>query len=236
VHSAGPGAIQAVDVIGLLGWARRHDCLLVLQHRIGDFVPAHAPLITVFGGRPDLARHEHGLRGKVALGGERTIEQDPAFAIRIMVDVAAKALSAAINDPTTAVQVLNQLSEVMRIIGTTDLKRRDPPAGDGQSRGLVIPMRTWEEYLALGVTEIRQYGSSSIQVMRRLRAMLEQLRREVPVEHRAAVTAELSRLDATVAAAFGQSVDLDRARIADDEGLGGRIEAGSEPVPELSPR
>ena len=232
VRSAGPGAIQAVDAMGLLDWARRHECLLVLQHRIGDFVPAQTPLITVYGGRPDLARHEHELQGKVALGGERTIEQDPAFAIRIIVDVGVKALSAAINDPTTAVQVLNQLSEVLRIIGTADLERRDPPTGDGQPRGLVIPVRTWEEYLALGVTEIRQYGSSSIQVMRRLRAMLEQLRREVPVEHRAAVTAELGRLDATVAAAFGQSVDLDRASIADDEGIGGRI----EPAPELSPR
>ena len=57
----------------------------------------------------------------IALGVERTIEQDPAFAIRIMVDVAIRALSAAINDPTTAVQVLDHLGDTLRLIGTTDL-------------------------------------------------------------------------------------------------------------------
>ena len=86
-----------------------------------------------------------------------------------------------------------------------------------------MAMRSWDEYLALGVTEIREYGSTSIQVMRRLRALLEQLRRNVPPEHRDAVTEELSRLDATVARSFGHSVDLDRARRADPEGMGGRI-------------
>jgi uncharacterized membrane protein len=224
VRSATAGAIQAVDVAGLVGWARRHRCLLVLQHRVGDFVPTHEELIRVYGGEFRTTRHEQELRGMVALGGERTLEQDPAFAIRVIVDVAAKALSAAINDPTTAVQVLNQLSEVLWIIGTTELEGVRLPTGDGQTRGLVIPMRSWDEYLALGVTEIRQYGSSSIQVVRRLRALLEQLQREVPSKHRAAVDAELARLDATVADAFGQSVDLDRARIADEEGMGGRIE------------
>ena len=228
VRSAGAGAIQAIHVKGLVGWARQHDCLLVLQHRVGDFVPTHATLINVYGGRSGTARDERKLRGMVALANERTIEQDPAFAMRIIVDIADKALSAAINDPTTAVQVLDQLGEVLRIIGTTDLERSRPATGDGQPRGLVIPMRSWEDYLALGVTEIREYGSSSIQVMRRMRAMLEELRRDVAPHHRRAVDEELARLDATVASAFGQSVDLDRARIADAEGMGGRVEAASQ--------
>jgi uncharacterized membrane protein len=74
------------------------------------------------------------------------------------------------------------------------------------------------------VTEIREYGATSIQVMRRMRAMLEQLRREVPPEHRSAVDEELARLDATVASSFGDSTDLDRASIADPLGMGGRVE------------
>ena len=229
VRSAAAGAIQAVDLTGLVAWARQHGSLLVLQHRIGDFVPTHAVLISVYGGRVG-TEHERRLRGMVALGNERTLEQDPAFAIRVIVDIAVKALSAAINDPTTAVQVLNQLSEVLRIIGTTDLQRGRLPTGDGQPRGLVVPTRSWEDFLALGVTEIRQYGSSSIQVVRRIRAMLEDLTLEVRPEHRAAVAAELIRLDATVTDAFGQSVDLDRARTADEEGIGGRVEAASQPA------
>ena len=74
----------------------------------------------------------------------------------------------------------------------------------------------------LGVTEIREYGSNSIQVMRRMRALLEELRDAVRPEHRPAVEDEIARLDATVESAFRDSVDLDRARIADPQGIGGR--------------
>jgi uncharacterized membrane protein len=74
------------------------------------------------------------------------------------------------------------------------------------------------------VTEIREYGSSSIQVMRRMRAMLEQLRDEVRPEYRPAVEEELARLDVTVKRSFANSVDLDRANTADPQGIGGRTE------------
>ena len=72
------------------------------------------------------------------------------------------------------------------------------------------------------MTEIREYGATAIQVMRRMRAMLEELRDEVLPEHRAAVEEELARLQATVARTFADSVDLDRASTADPQGIGGR--------------
>jgi len=156
------------------------------------------------------------------LGDERTVEQDPAFAIRIMVDIADKALSPAVNDPTTAVQALDHLSDVLRLIGTADFSRSRWRGEDAVRTGLVIPARSWEDYLALGVTEIREYGSTAIQVMRRMRAMLEELRDEVRPEHRLAVEEELARLQATVARTFADSVDLDRANTADPQGIGGR--------------
>lgn len=228
VRNPAAGSLQAIDLNGLVRWGRERGCLLVLAHRVGDFVPTGATLMSAYGGRPGTPRDEQKLCGMVALGNERTVEQDPAFAIRVVVDVAVKALSAAINDPTTAVQVLDQLSEVLRVVGTTNLEHDRLPADDGRARGVVVPMRSWEEYLALGVTEIREYGASSIQVVRRMRAMLEQLQREVPPEHRGAVAEELARLDATVTSAFAQSIDLDRARIADEEGIGGRVEPTRE--------
>jgi uncharacterized membrane protein len=83
----------------------------------------------------------------IVLGDERTIEQDPAFAIRIIVDIADKALSPAINDPTTAVQALNYLSDVLRQIGTTDFPHPQGHADDAQNAGLVISARSWEEPL-----------------------------------------------------------------------------------------
>ena len=158
----------------------------------------------------------------IVLGDERAIEQDPGFAMRIMVDVAEKALSPAVNDPTTAVQALNHLSDVLRLIGTTDFSRSRWRAGSAVRTGLVIPGRSWEDYLMLGVTEIREYGSTAIQVMRRMRAMLEELRDEVRPEHRPAVEEELARLGVTVGRSFADSVDLDRANTADPQGIGGR--------------
>jgi len=222
VRSVRAGAIQAIDAKGLARWARRHDCLVVFRRRVGDFIPANAVLFDIFGAAPiGSRRDERRLQGMVALGTERTVEQDPAFAIRIMVDIADKALSAAINDPTTAVQVLDHLEEVLRLIGASELSSGRWRVDGGTRRGLVLPVRTWEQYVSLGVTEIREYGATSIQVMRRLRAMLEELRRDVRPEHRSAVEEELARLDATVASTFGSSPDLDRAGVPDTQGIGG---------------
>jgi uncharacterized membrane protein len=223
VRSGRAGVIQAIDALGLSNWARQRDCLVVLRHRVGDFIPANAVLFEIFGHGNALESGRHRLLGMVALGTERTVEQDPAFAVRVMVDIADKALSAAINDPTTAVQVINQLEEVLRLIGSSELggKRwgRDELAGPG----VVVPVRTWEQYVALAVTEIREYGAGSIQVMRRMRAMLEELHEDVLPEHRKAIEDELARLDATVATTFASSPDLHRAGVADTEGIGGEM-------------
>jgi uncharacterized membrane protein len=220
------GAIQAVDIAGLCSWALNHDRLVVVRHAVGDFVPAHAVLIEVFGDGPSDPSDAERLRRMVVLGAERTIEQDPAFAIRIMVDIADKALSAAINDPTTAVQVLNYLGDGLRMIGTVDVSESRFAGGTAGRRGVVIPVRSWEDYLALATTEIREYGASSIQVMRRMRSMLEELLEEVPEGRREPVREELARLDATVAHSFADSVDLDRARTADPQGMGGASPTG----------
>jgi uncharacterized membrane protein len=230
--SARAGAIQAMHIEGLVAWAREHRRLVVVRHRIGDFVPAGAVLIEAFGGPEAGADEREALRGMVALGDERTIEQDPSFAIRIMVDIAIKALSAAINDPTTAIQVMNHLAEVLRLIGGVDLSHSRWTADEEASIGLVFPIRSWEDYLTLATTEIRNYGAGSVQVMRRMRALLEELHEEVLEEHRPAIDEELSRLDATIARSFADSVDIDRARIADPQGIGGRsgaVTRGSAP-------
>jgi len=130
------------------------------------------------------------------------------------------ALSPAVNAPTTAVQVLDHLGETLREIGTTDLEQRAAMAAGKQS-GVVMRARRWEDFLALGVTEIREYGAASIQVMRRLRAMLEELHESVPRERRGAIEDELARLDATIDERWARSVDPDRVRTADRQGIGG---------------
>jgi uncharacterized membrane protein len=214
------GAIQAIHVSGLGSWAHANSCLVVLRHPVGDFVSAGAPLMEVYGPAPG-ADAEGRLRSMIALGVERTIEQDPAFAVRIMVDIAIRALSPAVNDPTTAVQVLDHLEDLLRLVGQTDLSDYQERAVTDVEVGLVVPIRRWADYLTLSVTEIREYGGASIQVVRRLRALLESLGGAVLPERRAAVLNELVRLDAVVAARWGDTADADLAGMADRQGIGG---------------
>ena len=116
------------------------------------------------------------LSGLIALGVERTIEQDPAFAIRVMVDVATRALSPAVNDPTTAVQVLDHIGEALRTIGAYSAPSMTAAMSESSAPGVVMQIRSWPDFLTLAITEIREYGATSIQVTRRLRALLEELR------------------------------------------------------------
>jgi uncharacterized membrane protein len=123
--------------------------------------------------------------------------------------------------PTTATQVLGHLGETLRTIGTADLGCRVGSTRREDRAAVVIRTHAWEAYLTLGVTEIRQYGASGIQVMRALHAMLGELYEDVRPEHRAAVQEELARLDSTLAAHWSNTVDLDRAMVADGQGIGG---------------
>ena len=228
VPSLRAGAVQAMDARGLARFARAHDCLVVVRPAVGDFVPEGAALLEVYGGDGLDAAAAGRLRSMIVLGVERTIEQDPAFAIRVMVDIAIRALSPAVNDPTTAVQVLNHLGDTLRLFGATSVSTS--VGADVRSPGLVVRARRWEDVVEAAFTEIRLYGGSSVQVVRRLRALLEDLRERVLPEHRAAVEDELARLDATIDAHWTSSVDLDRARRADGQGIGGPS-AGSPTVP-----
>jgi uncharacterized membrane protein len=222
VRSRRSGAIQAIEKQALARWAAEHDAVLVLDKAVGDFASTGSRLAVVHAAAPVDPAAEDRILSLVALGSERTIDQDPAFAIRIMVDVAIRALSPAVNDPTTAVQVLNHLEDLLGTIGTTPgldglLGLED---ADGRLR-VLVPSHRWEDFLALAVTEIREYGGRSLQVVRRLRALLDTLEEGVLPEYLPAVQDERARLEATIAGAFGDTVDRDRAVESDRQGIGG---------------
>ena len=107
-----PGAIQALDGRGLVAGPSSTTACSCSRTRSATS-SRRAPVIQVHGASPDAGAAERSLRGMVALGIERTIDQDPAFALRILVDIAIRALSPAVNDPTTAVQVLNHLEDLL---------------------------------------------------------------------------------------------------------------------------
>ncbi|MFD7443313.1 DUF2254 domain-containing protein [Streptomyces sp. NPDC059909] len=212
------GTIQGINAARLGAVAERHDCVVVLAHRVGDSVPPGATLLEVHGASPPDAR---ALTGLVALGVERTIEQDPAFALRILVDIAIRALSPAVNDPTTAVQLLNHIEAFLHTVGKAELSRSYTLHDSHGRTRLVVPGRAWEDFLQLGVTEIRQYGATSTQICRRLRALLQGLLTALPEPHLPAVRAELKLLDESVARSFTDPVLLAIALTPDRQGIGG---------------
>ena len=104
VHHGRPQIVQAVNVPALVHIASTAGCTIELTAAVGDSVLDLTPILRVHGGASPLP--ESPLRRAIELGDDRTFEQDPKYALRLLVDIAIKALSPAINDPTTAVQAL----------------------------------------------------------------------------------------------------------------------------------
>ena len=151
---------------------------------------------------------------------ERTSEQDPKYPIRLLVDVAIKALSPAINDPTTAVQAIDQIEDLLRRLGGHDLDVGHAFDVDGALR-LIFPMPTWEDYLVLAFDEIRHYGADLVQVVRRLRSALVGLADSVTDDTRIdAVQRYLKQLDLTVDRSILTADDQETANQEDRQGLG----------------
>ena len=113
------GIVLAVDLEPLRREAERTDGMVEFAHHVGNFVPVGEPLFNLHGGA--VKADDERLCAAVAFGRERTIEQDATFSFRIIVDIAIKALSRAINDPTTAVLALDQLHRLLRAVGRRHL-------------------------------------------------------------------------------------------------------------------
>ncbi len=218
IPSREDGAVLAFDLKGLESLARRVDGVIQLVPEVGDFVAEGDPLFRVFRGGAKLPAE--ALYQSVAVGQERTLEQDPTFAFRILVDIASKGLSPAINDPTTAVLAIDQIHHLLRNVGNRQLedgRRRD---GEGRLR-VVYRTPNWEDFVRLAVTEIRQFGGSSIQVTRRLRAMLENLLQTVPPTRAALLHQELDLLRRSAERSFPEPEDRALAAVSDFQGVGG---------------
>jgi uncharacterized membrane protein len=207
-----------VNVRELLAAARRCQGVVEVAPQVGDFVAVDEPLFVLYGGTAAL--DDRTLRALVAFGSERTIDQDPTFAFRILVDIALKALSAAINDPTTAVLAVDQLHRLLRMAGLRHLHGDVITDADGAMR-VIFRTPDWEDFVQLTFREIRRYGAGSFQIARRLRAMGENLMQTLPEHRHAALRTELDLLDRAIGTQFVFPEDQALACIADAQGLGG---------------
>ena len=217
VHHGGPAVIQAIDVKPLVALAAREGVVVEVAGAVGDTLIDGMPLVSVHGGGRPLG--ERGLRRLVKLGAERTFEQDPKYAVRLLVDIAIRALSPAVNDPTTAVQALDQLEDLLLRLGRRNLAAGRACDASGRLR-LVFPVPSWDDFLVLAFDEIRYYGASSIQVMRRMRALLLDLMASVPPERLAALERYLERVDNGIRSTFEEGADRKDALERDRQGLG----------------
>jgi len=207
--------VVALNRTGIANLAEQYDAVIELVPAIGDHVPAGGALLNVYGPRQ---LPERRLRRAVLLGDERTIDDDPAFAIRMLVDVAIKALSPAVNDPTTAVQSLDRIEDLLRYAAPKHLSVGTVTDSHGAVR-LVYPTPTWEDLVELALDEIRAFGAGQYQIARRLRALLDALIADVPEKRRPALVEQGTLLDDAVSSAIPESQRA-AALIPDRQGIG----------------
>jgi uncharacterized membrane protein len=223
-HRGRSAIVLAVDLPHLVEEARKTNGVVEFAPQVGDFVGADEPLFLLHGGAK--AIDDESLRKCVIFGSERTMEQDPLFGIRILVDIAIKALSAAINDPTTAVLAIDQLHRLLRSAGRRNLRTGSILDSSGTLR-VVFRTPDWDDFVHLAFIEIRSYGASNMQIARRLRAMIINLGNTLPAVRHAALRREFDLLDRTLEKLYVLPEDLALARIADSQGLGGSTDSAA---------
>jgi uncharacterized membrane protein len=220
VNAGISGIVLAADVAGLAAQAEKAGGMIEFVPQIGDFVAVDEPLFLLYGGAG--AIDDDDLRGAIAFGVERTMDQDPTFAFRILVDIAIKALSPAINDPTTAVLAIDQLHRLLRRVGLRHVSGEEICDVNGEPR-LIFRTPNWEDFVHLTCIEIRHCGAGSIQIMRRMRSMLENLMQTLPTKRHAELRKQLKLLDRSIEEHYSFSEDIAIAGIPDPQGLGGSL-------------
>jgi len=217
-HGEASEIALAVNFDLLVSEAIKANTVIELVPQIGDFVAVDEPLFHLYGAAEDI--NEDAIRSAVAFGPERTMEQDPTFAFRIIIDIALKALSPAINDPTTAVLAIDQLHRLLRSVGNRHLRSEAIFDQTGQLR-VLFRTPDWDDFVNLAFNEIRLCGANQTQVARRLRAMIENLILTLPGYRHQALQQQLVLLDRDLRKHYSSPEDLALAQGADTQGLGG---------------
>ncbi len=182
--SPGLGVVTHLDEDRLVELAHAAGVVLRTELHPGDFVPRGAPVFDVLGDAQQL--DAEAVVDCLTLAGERTMQQDVAFGLRQLVDIAERALSPGVNDPTTAVQALDQIHDVLRQLASMDLHRGLHCDHDGGLR-LVTPQEHFADYVTLALEEIEHYGKDSLQVTRRVAQLRADVASVALPEHRAAL-------------------------------------------------
>jgi uncharacterized membrane protein len=226
------GVVLEIDVKAVIATATELELVVEMIPAPGDFIPTDGRLFTVYGER---AAEADRLLSQVAIDAERSITQDIPFGFRLLIDIAERSLSPGINDPTTATQVLDQLHDLLLMLGTRDLSTGRYHDRDGILR-LKVNEPDWDVYVALAFEEVRIYGASSMQTVRRIRAGVLDLCHDLPEDRHPPLLRQLELLDATVERGFHTEAEQRSAASPDRQGIGSgsgfdRVGAASGPSP-----
>ncbi len=196
------GLVASVDEPAILALAERTQAIVEVLPLAGDFVRSDATTMLVWATPPLGSEDIQRLAGCMSLERERTMREDPLFGFRQLVDVADKAFSPGINDPTTAVQVLDQIHELLYRFAEA-LPLRDVYCDGASVPRVFVPRPSWDDVLQIALEEILLYGHGSLQVMRRMRELVIDLESIVAPPLRPSLAAFLRRIDDAVDANFG---------------------------------
>lgn len=193
VKSRHAGVIQGVAEEELVHLSQRDDLVLELTGRVGSFVPLNTTLFR--SSRPLSEEQQSKLASHVAIGTERTLEQDIAYGFRELTDIALRALSPAMNDVTTAINVIDAEHDLLIRIG----RRADRPAVQSDSDGvprLIMQQFAWEDYLDMVFAELSEAGGEYERIRARLSDLAASLVSELPATRAVAVRGVATRTGA----------------------------------------
>ncbi len=177
IPAASSGYVQTTHPELLLPLAIRHGVGIALTTGVGQHIATGGPLALIWtpspdDPAPDLEAFTRAFAADVGIGFERTRQQDSAFGIRQLVDVAVKALSPAVNDPYTAVQAIHHMTAIFGAMAVRPLGPRVARDPDGPAV-VVVPSRVFGQYLAKMCGLVRRYGSSEPNVMTALLRLMD---------------------------------------------------------------
>jgi uncharacterized membrane protein len=198
VHWPHPAATaQQIDVARLVRLAADANAIVVLRVGVGDTLYRDAPVADCFGGEVPADR----LLGAILSGDHRTSDQDPMLAVRLLADIALRALSPAVNDPATACQAVEALAHLLGLLAQRDL---DVAAAGGERGNLrvILAMPGWEQYVGTAFDDVIEAAAGSPLALRQVHADLTRLRGSVPGGRGTALDSRARRTDTLLAERF----------------------------------
>ena len=192
--------LQQLDLRRLL--AAGGQGVIVLRARIGDTLQHGAPVADLHGaGQHSAAAADAALLGGLVTGQERTFRQDPLFAFRLLADIGLRALSPAVNDPATAVQVLDTIESLLLPLAQRDLDVAEVADDTGTVR-VVLALASWNDYLQMALDDLIESSARSPMVLVRARAMLTSLLSAAPQQRKPSIAWRLRHVEELAAGNF----------------------------------